>query len=589
MQLKSFLGENRAEYIASKQGTALMKAYDEDTGPGKPKNLKKPESILKVLVTADPTPNQRHIQWITTRYVHKDFSLEDVQRVKQDLSDFVRVRNRLKVKDLNAYSVDELYKAMEPLLLHGSSASMKRHKQLWQPTAEEQKMVDAGHVRLVYQDDQIRVFVPNTFEASCHFGAGTKWCTTWKDSPSHFLQYQKDGPLYIIDTPDGKFQFHFEHNQFMNDKDRPAELGALIDRYPQLQNVFHELAQKHGVLGLLKNPTQEAMLASVVKRPDSIKKLRATSLNAQLVQAAMHNVSGYQVDEVFGYLMKFRPDLITSEIKLLAIKAKPSAVKTIPKHDLTLDQVRSAMKGDKPTDVVDAFKWVEQERPDLITNEVREDVLKKDGSVLSTIGKKATTGMIQAALSDPATDHSLAAFKYAMEHLSSKVTDDDIKTLVSRTRHALEFVPEKRQTDEIVKAALHNDVAAFVHVKNATPEIIAKAVAAGAFVIKDNKYLRDLITTKLMIKAAKMNPEGMAHELGGAYDLYGTVPHTVDLNAVLKACMKENGLALEYIKPEKQTPELIKAAVEQNPAAWAFANKHVIKKDSKLYRMYKEH
>ena len=38
---------------------------------------------------------------------------------------------------------------------------------------------------------------PHTLEASCYYGAGTKWCTTQKDT-SHFTDYAAKGPLYYI-------------------------------------------------------------------------------------------------------------------------------------------------------------------------------------------------------------------------------------------------------------------------------------------------------------------------------------------------------------------------------------------------------
>jgi len=588
MQLKSLLSESRLDYIAKKQGGALIKAYSQDKGPSKPKNLRKPESVLNALANADPSPNHRYLQWLANRYIHNDFSLEDLDRVNADLNDFLRVRNRLSVRDINAYSVDELYKVMEPLLSVGQQASMKR-KQPWKASEGEQKMFDAGHARLLYHDDQIRVFVPDTFEASCHFGTGTKWCTTWTDSPNHFTRYKNQGPLYIVDTPDGKFQFHFETNSFNNDKDRPAELGALVDRYPQLERVFKQLADQHGILGLLKNPTHEAMVNSVTRRPDSIRQLRITHLTPEIVQKTMDNVDSYHVDDVFSFIMKFRPDLVTKHIKHLAIKAKPSTIKSIPPDELTAPQVEAAMNGKNATDVVETFRWLEASRPELVTDDVRVQVLQKDGRVIETI-KNPTQTMVEAAMSDLNTTNAIKAFKWIMEHeLSSKVSDEAFEKIVGRSRHALKFIPEHRQTDEIISKALEHDVGAFSHVKRVTPEIIAKAVSEGAFIIKDNKYIRDKIDTALMVRAAKMNPEAMAHELGGSYDVYDVVPPYVDLNKVLAAAMRENGLALEHIKHEKQTPEIIKAAVRSNSEAWKFANKHLIAKDPVLRDLMKEY
>ena len=41
----------------------------------------------------------------------------------------------------------------------------------------------------LYEDDDVLVVKPNTYAASCYYGANTKWCTTTKDSSHYFRQY----------------------------------------------------------------------------------------------------------------------------------------------------------------------------------------------------------------------------------------------------------------------------------------------------------------------------------------------------------------------------------------------------------------
>lgn len=582
-QMISILGENRVEYIASKQGEALLQAYHQDTGPGKPKNLKTAEDIIKILATSDPTKNKQFLQWIANRYTKNDFSLEDMERVQNDLNDFVRVRNRLPNKDINAYSLDKLYAAMEPLLSQGEQASMKK-MQNWEPDAAEKQLLDNKHVRLVYSDDQIRIFTPETFEASCQFGSGTKWCTTWRGNPTHFNSYREKGPLYIIHTPDGKFQFHFEAEQFMNAQDRPAELGALLERYPQIGDVFKELAEKHGVLGLMKNPTEAAMITAVSSHPVKIKELRPGALTPKIVWAAMNNVEKYNLKEVFGHIMHFRADLVTPEIKLLAIKADPLSIKSIPDKLITQEQVVAAMKGDDALSVVEAFKYIHIKRNDLITNPIRVAVLRKDGSLLTTMAKNITQEMVSAALNDDQAAHALVALDYAFKYMPDKVTDNDLLQLVDRSRTAMKYIPEKRQTQEIVDASLANDVNSFVYVRNPTDETIIKALAEGAFLLRDNKYIRNKITTELMKKVAEINPTGLLHEIGGTVDAQEVLPEQVNKKEVILHALSHNGQALKYI--EKQTPEMIKMAVSNTRNAWAHADKKIIDKDPVLAKMY---
>jgi hypothetical protein len=54
----------------------------------------------------------------------------------------------------------------------------------------------------IYEDDKIVVLRPLTWEASCLYGAGTKWCTASKKSMEHFLNYSSTGGLYYIIVKD---------------------------------------------------------------------------------------------------------------------------------------------------------------------------------------------------------------------------------------------------------------------------------------------------------------------------------------------------------------------------------------------------
>ncbi len=679
-----FLGENRVEYIASKQGEAIQQAYKQDTGPGKPKNLGNTEDILKWLAKADPSAQHENLQWLANRYIKNDFSLEDILRVKHEIQNFHAVRPYVKDKSLLQYDFNRLDKEIAPLAqklpailaryqqevqggarmapsvkgfgsaqevmkellradptpdkqfimwmmdqytsgnisignlkkvkddltdlmasdaLKGTDVAKLTPRQLydlltksgpqkklgtWTPTSEEKAMMDKGEFRLVYADDQVRIFTPETHKASRYLAGhspsphapAANWCTAW-DQAGQFHSYSRAGKLYIVHTPDGKYQFHFEHQQFMNSQDRPAELGALIERYPQIGDVFKDLATKHGVLGLIRNPGEDAMMAAVTKRADRIKELRPGILTPKIVRAAMDNVEKYHLKDVFGYINKFRPDLVTPEIKLLAIKADPASIKSINPKELKQEEVKAAVAGKDPAAVVDAFRWLEEKRADLVTDDVREDVLRKDGSVLTTIGKKATKGMVAAAFEDTNTEKACAAFAYAMENMPDKVTDPQITKMAGRTRFALKSVPEERQSTQAITAALDNDLGAFSHILNPSEDVIVKALAEGPFMLKDRFGRKDAkgrnkVTTALLKRVADIAPKGLLHELGG-FDTAKHLPPNIDLEQVIVYALSKDGQGLTYV--EKQTPEMIRTAVEQSPDAWRYADKKVLTKD----------
>ena len=50
----------------------------------------------------------------------------------------------------------------------------------------------------VFDSENLLVVRPTSYESSCLYGAGTKWCTASKQSMDHFLNYSSTGGLYYI-------------------------------------------------------------------------------------------------------------------------------------------------------------------------------------------------------------------------------------------------------------------------------------------------------------------------------------------------------------------------------------------------------
>ena len=65
-----------------------------------------------------------------------------------------------------------------------------------------QKELEAGATK-VFENEKCIVVVPHTWEASCKYGAGTKWCTTSKATNRHWKSYTEQGvKFYYILTKD---------------------------------------------------------------------------------------------------------------------------------------------------------------------------------------------------------------------------------------------------------------------------------------------------------------------------------------------------------------------------------------------------
>ncbi len=187
------------------------------------------KDTFQELISADPTYNPQKPQkmgkfgkWIISRYKQNKLKREDLYRIRDVLSAFVRYNNRLEVKDINKYPNEQsVYQAVRGFMEDPSQAASK---------SEEIRNLKHNEAKHVYEDDEWLVVVPLTEKASCYYGKGTRWCTAADNSHNMFNRYNEDGPLYInIRKSDGaKFQFHFETLSFMDAEDEeimPYEIG----------------------------------------------------------------------------------------------------------------------------------------------------------------------------------------------------------------------------------------------------------------------------------------------------------------------------------------------------------------------------
>jgi hypothetical protein len=104
------------------------------------------------------------------------------EKVKDTLKKFVSIGPNLQIKDINQYKTfAELYSAIEEY-----------------ETRIRRTVKSIEGADIVYEDDQFTVVAPLTTEASCYYGAGTKWCTSSSADNTHFNNYMKDGKLFYI-------------------------------------------------------------------------------------------------------------------------------------------------------------------------------------------------------------------------------------------------------------------------------------------------------------------------------------------------------------------------------------------------------
>ena len=152
--------------------------------------LIKPEVFDDIVKgSASIASNHKYLKWMVDRWVkskldNPDVPVSDKEGVEElinAISNFERVRNRLDQKDLYQYeSLNELFKTL-------TAVDGKQRREV--PTREDAERV--------YESDRYVVMVPETKEASCYYGSGTKWCTAQTDR-DYFTNYKRRGELYYI-------------------------------------------------------------------------------------------------------------------------------------------------------------------------------------------------------------------------------------------------------------------------------------------------------------------------------------------------------------------------------------------------------
>jgi len=239
-------------------------------------------NLISYFNSADPSPNGEFTEWIIKGYLDQGIvRLEDLlTRVKPALENYLKLRQK-KILSLgtsgqpwtNEYDLNNF------IGLSGKT-TLKKGKELKYPGLEdlledyqkelqellkkvEQKTKAREGARVFFENDLVTVIEPQTHEAACHYGQGTRWCTASRDYSYMFNTYYKRGPLRIIlpkkpEYVGEKYQYHHASSQYMNEKDQEVDPAKLFSKY----KMDFELKSKGVLLAILrKRPlTDEELL-----------------------------------------------------------------------------------------------------------------------------------------------------------------------------------------------------------------------------------------------------------------------------------------------------------------------------------------
>jgi len=191
--------------------------------------------IIKVIFDhfeeADPTANKEYLLWIAVQYAKGNI------RRAEDLSARIQpaLKKYHKLKQSTNFSLRDITQLQAGQL---ETLVAQFNDRDWVKEAKR------GLSKEVYNDENVRIIVPQDHIAAHYYGRGTRWCTASAKSDFWFYGYNSYGPLYILIplTPrhtDEKYQLHFPHGQFMDEQDKPQSLLWLIEkRFEGLSEIF---------------------------------------------------------------------------------------------------------------------------------------------------------------------------------------------------------------------------------------------------------------------------------------------------------------------------------------------------------------
>jgi len=144
-----------------------------------------PEETFNYFADRDPSGTQKYLEWMPKQYLTLDPNQGPENYIFQNVSLFHQYNPSFKNKDINTYkTIYDLNSAVDEVISKKETKNKEKE------------------VEVLYNSDDFLVVKPLTKEASCKYGANTKWCTTYAEDEKNAFGSKTSGSqklIYIID------------------------------------------------------------------------------------------------------------------------------------------------------------------------------------------------------------------------------------------------------------------------------------------------------------------------------------------------------------------------------------------------------
>ena len=290
-----------------------------------------------------PAPTQKSVD-----------KIEDFQKLPDLLSKFVKLAKDIK-QPINSFkSVSDLASAVRASEEKDITVDEKAEANY---KVFREAMSDG--LKVVYQDNDWVIGIPETYEASAHFKKPvTDWCTAYPDMYKRYMSVH-GGKYYIhLNKNTGElYQLHVESDQFKDASDKEIDRYKFTKENPQLKSFYDKIIpMKYSSFWMMHNrePSEEEQLDGVKESGLSIKFINNPSEEVQLaavkqnghaiqyidnpseeVQLAAVRRNGYAVDDIKNP---------SEEVQLAAVKQNGLAIQYIdnPSEEVQLAAVEQS-------------------------------------------------------------------------------------------------------------------------------------------------------------------------------------------------------------------------------------------------------
>jgi len=271
---------------------------------------------------ADPSRNKKYLEWIVKSYIEGGIKrFEDLSRTKVALLKYEYLLRKKLVKgkwgkDINGFcgiagcTLEKRGKNKKEK--PGLEAFLDNYKEDLKSYEDEQEIkLNEGEATLLFEDNSIKIIVPETEAAACKYGRGTRWCTAATKGQNMFDYYKQDGDLYIIipknpEHQGEKYQLHFESEQYMNENDESVTIAYLVKRFPQIikpltGEILSSLIREYNGM-----PHDENLIKEILDKIPNSKNLYGSrydddlerSVATPIIMLALENGTEWIVDEL---------------------------------------------------------------------------------------------------------------------------------------------------------------------------------------------------------------------------------------------------------------------------------------------------